>query len=58
LVQRDEVMPPTESLPYFAWIRLNSEAARSIASSQETSRHGSVIFSRIIGLVMRSLWVA
>ena len=42
-VQRDEVMPPIEPRPYVAWMRLNSEATRPIASSQETSRHGSVI---------------
>ena len=27
LVQREEVMPPMESRPYFAWMRLNSLAA-------------------------------
>jgi hypothetical protein len=27
LVQRDDVMPPIESLPYVAWRRLNSAAA-------------------------------
>src|SRR6201996_5275829 len=58
LVQRDEVMPPTEFLPYFAWMRLNSEAAWLIASSQLTSFQGSVALARIIGLRMRSLWVA
>jgi len=26
-VQREEVMPPTESRPYFAWMRLISLAA-------------------------------
>ena len=36
-------MPPIEPRPYVAWIRLNSEATRPIASSHETSRHGSVI---------------
>src|SRR6476646_11645874 len=49
LVHRDEVMPPTEAGPYFAWMRLNSDAAKLIASSQETSRPGSVIFDLIIG---------
>ena len=38
--------------------RRNSDAAWAIASSHDTSRHGSVIFARIIGLVMRSLCVA
>jgi hypothetical protein len=37
---------------------LNSEAAYSKASSQLTGRHGSVIFLRIIGVVMRSACVA
>ena len=53
-VQREEVMPPIQPRPYVAWIRLNSEATRPIASCHETSRHGSVIVSRIIGLRMRS----
>ena len=58
LVQRDEVMPPTLSRPYCAWMRLNSPAAWAMASSHVTSRHGSVIAARIIGLVLRSLWLA
>ncbi len=57
-MQRLDVMPPIESLPYFACSRRNSLAAWSIASSQLTSRHGSVIFARIIGFVMRSWCVA
>ena len=47
-----------DSRPYLAWMRRNSVAAWPIASSHDTSRHGSVIFARIIGLVMRSLCVA
>ena len=54
LVQRDDEMPPIEPRPYSPWMRLNSPAARSSASCQVHSRHGSVIFSRIIGVVMRS----
>ena len=57
-VQREDVMAPTESRPCTLWMRLNSDAAWPIASSQETSRQGSVIFSRIMGFVMRSPWVA
>ena len=53
----EEVMPPIEYLPYFAWMRLNSDAVRAIASSQETLRQGSLIRSRIIGPRMRSRWV-
>jgi hypothetical protein len=26
LVQREEVIPPTEARPYFSWMRLNSDA--------------------------------
>ena len=51
-------MPPIESRPYFAWMRLNSLAAWPIASSQVTWRHGSSIDLRIIGVVMRSGCVA
>ena len=58
LLQRDDVIPPTEPRPYLAWIRLNSAAAWPIASSHDTSRHGSRIDARIIGLVTRSLCVA
>ena len=58
LVQRDEVMPPIESRPYFAWMRRNSLAAWPIASSQLTCCHGSSIDARIIGVVMRSGCVA
>jgi len=58
LVQRDEVMPPTASRPYWPWMRRNSEAAYSIASSHDTSRQESVMRLRIIGLSTRSLWVA
>ena len=57
-IERDDVIAPTDSVPYFAWMRLNSAAAWPIASSQETSRQGSVIRSRIMGLVRRSAWVA
>ena len=32
-----------ERRPYFSWMRLNSDAVRAIASSQETSRQGSLI---------------
>ena len=31
-------MPPTESLPCLAWMRLNSDATRPMASSHDTSR--------------------
>ncbi len=58
LVQRDDVIPPMASAPCSAWIRWNPLAAKLIASSQVTSRHGSVVFSRSIGLVTRSGWVA
>ena len=58
LVQREEVMPPMASRPYWAWMRLNSRAAWPIASSQVTSCQGSVMRARIIGLVLRSLCVA
>jgi hypothetical protein len=57
LVQRDDVMPPMERRPYLSWMRLNSDAVRAIASSQETLRQGSLIRSRIIGSRMRSRWV-
>jgi hypothetical protein len=57
-VQRDDVMPPIEPGPCCAWMRLNSDAAWAMASSQLTSCHGSVIFLRIIGVVIRSLCVA
>jgi len=36
LVQRDEVMPPMEPLPYFCWMRRNSDAVWAIACSQVT----------------------
>ena len=55
---REDVMPPMDSRPYCAWMRLNSLAAWPMASSQLTSRHGSVNLARIMGLVMRSLCVA
>src|ERR1700710_2443988 len=51
-------MQPIESRPYLSWIWRKPVAAYSSASSQLTSRHGSVILSRIIGFVMRSLCVA
>ena len=51
-------MPPIELTPNDACRRLNSEAAWWMASSYDTSRHGSVIFARIIGRVMRSACVA
>ena len=40
--------------PCSAWIALKREAAKSIASSQETTRHSSEVDSRTIGVVMRS----
>ena len=55
---RDDTRPPIESLPCLAWMRRNAPAACTRASSQPTSRHGSVIFSRTMGVVMRSLCVA
>jgi TonB-dependent receptor len=58
LVQREELMAPTASRPCCVWMRLNSEAACPIASAQLTSRHGSWIEPRIIGLVIRSWCVA
>src|SRR5271167_3719089 len=58
LVQREEVMPPIESRPYFAWMRFSSLAAYPIASSQETSRHESEILLRIMGFTIRSECVA
>ena len=58
LVQREEVMPPTAFRPYFAWMRLNSLAVWLIASSQLTSRHGSLMRSADHRLRMRSWWVA
>src|SRR5260221_10853188 len=57
LVQRDEVMPPTASRPYFPRIPLNFAAAKLKASSHDASRQGSLILSRIIGLRIRSLWL-
>ena len=42
-------MTPTESLPYLAWISLKRRAVKPIASSQDTTRQGSWIESRIIG---------
>ncbi len=54
LVQRDEVMPPMECTPCSAWISSSRAAVYEIASSHETARHGSVIFSRIIGSSWRS----
>ena len=53
-----EVMTPIAPVPWAAWMRLNSEATRPIASSQDTSRQGSVVFSRTIGFRMRSGWLA
>ena len=58
LVQRDDEIPPIASEPNSALMRLNSAAAWATASSQLTSRQGSVIAARIIGLVLRSLCVA
>ena len=57
-MQRDEVMPPIELLPCSDWMALKREAAKAMASSQLTLRQESVIRSRIIGSVWRSLWVA
>jgi hypothetical protein len=58
LVQREEVMPPTASGPYWPWMRLISDAAWAIASGQPTSRQGWSILARIMGLRMRSRWLA
>ena len=48
------------ALPAFVrrWIARSLPAAKAIASSQPTSRHGSLMRSRIIGLVTRSACVA
>ncbi len=58
LVQRDEVMPPIDLRPYLAWIAFSRLAPVSMASCQPTSRHGSSVESRTIGVVMRSWWFA
>ena len=54
LVHRDEVIAPIEPVPCAAWISRSRLAVWVIASSHDTSRHSSVIDSRIIGSVMRS----
>ena len=54
LVQRDDDTAPTEPRPYFAWMRCISLAACAIATSHDTSRHGSSIEARIIGDFTRS----
>ena len=51
-------MEPIESAPYWHFRRLNSAAAWLIATSQLTGCQGSRIDLRIIGVVMRSAWVA
>ncbi len=58
LVQREEVMAPTELVPYRSWSSRIRRATVPIASSHSTSRQGSVIFSRTMGLRTRSGWVA
>jgi hypothetical protein len=58
LVQRLEVITPTDLRPYRSWMPLRRPAAKAIASSQLTSRQGSSIVSRIIGFRMRSAWLA
>jgi hypothetical protein len=58
LVHREEVMPPIEPVPCRAWMSRIFVATVVMASSQETSRHGSVIRSRTIGPITRSGWVA
>ena len=50
-------MPPIEPAPCSAWISRNRRATKPIASSHSTSRHGSVIVSRIIGFSTRSGWL-
>ncbi len=51
-------MPPTALRPCLAWMRRNSLAAWFSASSQLTVRQGSSMVLRIIGVVMRSGWLA
>ena len=46
------------SRPYLAWVSLSFVAENSMASSQDTTFQGSLMESRIIGSLMRSLWVA
>ena len=50
----EEVIPPSARAPCWSLIALIRPAAKAIASSQLTSRHGSSMLSRIIGLRMRS----
>jgi hypothetical protein len=57
-VVRDEVMAPIEPAPCSAWISRSLRAVNPMASSQETSRHSSVIDSRSIGFMTRSGWLA
>jgi hypothetical protein len=58
LAQRLEVIPPSARAPYCALIAWSLPAVNASASSQLTSRQGSSMASRIIGLVMRSAWLA
>jgi hypothetical protein len=58
LVQRLEVMPPSARAPYCALIAFSRPAVKASASSQLTSRHGWSMVSRIIGVVIRSWWLA
>ena len=54
----EEVIPPSARAPCSFLIALSRPAVNASASSQETSRQGWSIDSRIIGDVMRSLWLA
>jgi hypothetical protein len=58
LVHRDDVMPPTARSPYCCWMARNRVAANWMASSHDTTRQSSVMFSRTIGSSTRSSWVA
>ena len=56
-LMRLEVMTPIDLRPCRSWIPRSRAAAKPSASSQLTSRHGSAMVSRIIGIRIRSLWL-
>lgn len=57
-VHREEVIAPTAPVPYVSCSARIRRATVAMASSHSTSRHGSVIFSRTMGLRTRSGCVA
>lgn len=58
LVHRDEEIAPIEPDPCRRWMSRIRRATVPMASSHSTSRQGSVILSRTMGLNTRSGWVA